>query len=87
MNIIVRILLGLLIDAVGLFFIFKSETMLDFLGPIEPVEAKLGAGGTRLFYKIMGTIIVVAGFLFMTNLWDAFLQGTLGSIFPKRTLR
>lgn len=87
MNIIVRILLGLLIDAVGLFFIFKSETMLDFLGPIDMIDAKLGAGGTRLFYKLLGTVIVVVGFLLMTNLWDAFLQATLGSLFPKRSIQ
>ncbi len=84
MAILFRIIVGVLIDLVGLFFIFRSETLLDFLGPIDMIDAKLGGGGTRLFYKIVGTVIVIAGFLYMTNLWDAFLGATLGSLFPKR---
>lgn len=84
MDIFLRILGGLAAALVGLFFLFKSEVMLDFLGPIDSIDAKLGASGTRLFYKLFGTVIVIIGFMVMTNLWTAFLNATLGSLFPQR---
>ena len=82
MDILYRILGGLAAVAVGMFFLFKSEVMLDFLGAIDAVDEKLGANGTRLFYKLLGTIVVIVGFLVMTNLWGAFLDATLGSLIP-----
>lgn len=85
MNIVVRILIGLVVVVCGLFLTFKSEAILDFLGPIDLAEEKLGAGGTRLFYKLFGAFVVIVGFLVMTNLWNAFLGATLGSLIPTRT--
>lgn len=83
MDILIRILGGLAAVLVGLFFLFKSETMLDFLGPIDAIDNKLGANGTRLFYKLLGTIVVIVGFLVMTNLWGVFVEATLGSLIPQ----
>lgn len=83
MDIVMRILGGAFAVAVGLFFLFKSEMMLDFLGTFDSIDSRLGPNGTRLFYKLLGTIVVIIGFLVMTNLWDAFLGATLGSLLPK----
>ncbi len=82
MAIFMRIVIGLVVVLFGLFCTIKSELILDILGPIDFAEEKLGSGGTRLFYKLFGSFVVIIGFLVMTNLWNAFLGATLGSIVP-----
>ncbi|MBP7006022.1 hypothetical protein KBB27_02790 [Patescibacteria group bacterium] len=84
MEILMRILIGLFVVGVGLFFLFKGEAIIDFLGPIDLFDEHMGSNGTRLAYKLIGTILVIVGFLEMTNLWSAFLGATLGSLIPGR---
>ena len=83
MNIFLRILLGIAVAGVGIFFTIKTRTILDLLGGIDYFDQKLGPNGTSLFYKLLGIVMSLVGFLIATNMWDAFLQATLGSIFPK----
>lgn len=84
MEILTRILIGLLIVGVGLFFLFKGEAIIDALGPIDLFDEHMGSNGTRLAYKLIGTVVVIIGFLEMTNLWSAFLNATIGSLIPGR---
>jgi hypothetical protein len=83
MNIFFRILIGLLIAGVGTYFVLRTQTILGFFGPVAWAEAKLGGGGTRLFYKLIGLVLIFTGFMVATNLWGAFLEATLGSLFPR----
>ena len=82
MNIFLRILIGMMVAGVGSFMVIRTETILGFFGTVDWAEQKLGGGGTRLFYKLLGILIVFVGFMIATNLWNAFLESTLGSILP-----
>ena len=82
MGFILRILLGLVIVVVGAFFVIKTRTIMDFFGSVDFAEKYLGGGGTNLFYKLLGIVFCLLGFLIATNMWTAFLQATLGSLFP-----
>lgn len=80
---LMRIIWGALVTGFGLLFLLRSRWFIDFLGTFDFFEYKIGPGGTRLVYKLAGTFMVMAGFLVMTNLWQPFLQGTLGAILPQ----
>ena len=82
MGLILRVLLGLVIVVVGAFFVIRTRTIVDFFGSVDFAERYLGGGGTNLFYKLLGIVFCLVGFLVATNLWSAFLQATLGSLFP-----
>jgi hypothetical protein len=83
MNLILRILLGALIVAIGVAFVMKTRDLESFFGPVPFAEKYMGGGGTYLFYKLLGVGFCLIGFLVMTDLWTFFLQATLGSLFPK----
>jgi hypothetical protein len=63
------------------------NTTLSTLSLLTFVSGTRIGGGTNLFYKLLGVVFCLIGFLVMTNLWTAFLQATLGSLFPKPTVR
>ena len=83
MSLFLRILIGLFISGAGVFFVIKTEIVLGFFGTVDWAERKLGGGGSRLFYKLIGIALCFLGFMVMTNLWNAFLEWTLGSILPR----
>ncbi|MDO8583806.1 MAG: hypothetical protein Q7R83_01355 [bacterium] len=82
-SLIIHFILGMAIAAVGAFFVLYTKTIDEFFGTVAWAEAKIGPGGTRLFYKLLGIIITLVGFIVAFNLWDAFLLATLGKIFPR----
>lgn len=83
---ITRILIGLVLVIVGFIFVWKTRTFIEFFGSIEYADAKLGGGGTQIVYKTIGIILILFGFLWATNLWNAFLEATLGSLFGARSV-
>ncbi len=82
MTFIFHLLLGLAIAAAGAFMVIRTSIVIDFFGAVEWAEAKLGAGGTNLFYKCVGLFVVFIGFLVATNLWEKFLFGAFSSFMP-----
>ena len=76
-----RILISLLLIVIGSLLVIKTKTFYDFFGSMDWANRYLGAGGSRLMYKIIGIIIILFGFMYMTGLWTAFLDATLGSLF------
>ena len=82
MNIFLRIIIGLIVAGLGTYMVLRTVTILGFFGTVDWAEQKLGGGGTRLFYKLLGIVIVFTGFMVAANLWNAFLESTLGSILP-----
>lgn len=72
--------------AIGFYFVWKTRTIISTFGSIDWADQKLGGGGTQLMYKFIGLIIIFTGFMVTTNLWDAFLEATLGSLFPKQQI-
>lgn len=75
----VRIILGLILVALGAAMVIKTRKFQDFFGEMQWTYKYLGAGGTRLMYNFIGLILIFIGFMVMTNLWTAFLNATLGS--------
>jgi hypothetical protein len=82
MNPFVRILIGVIVLAIGAVMVIRTRYFLDFFGSIEWADTHLGGGGSNLLYKVIGIVFCFIGIIVATNLWDAFLNATLGSIFP-----
>lgn len=82
MGFILRLVIGLGIAGLGAAIVIKTNMVIDWFGSVDWAEQKLGGGGTNLFYKAIGLLLVFIGFLVATNLWDSFLQSTLGSLLP-----
>lgn len=82
MNPILRFIIGIAIAAAGSYFVIRTRSILNFFGPIDWAERKLGGGGSYLLYKVIGIIVAIVGIIVAVNLWDWFLQVTLGSLFP-----
>ncbi len=70
--------LSILIIIAGIFITIKSEWMLKVFGRVNWFENKLGLwGGSRMFYKFFGIII-----LFLSIMWiTGALQEIILSIF------
>lgn len=83
MSTVLRILIGLGLVGFGAFMVIRTATIVAFFGVVDWAEAKLGGGGTNLFYKLIGIVLCIVGFIVATNMWNAFLQATIGSILPK----
>ena len=70
-----HIILGLLITAVGVSLVLKTEWFLNNFGRISWFEDKLGsAGGSRLGYKLTGIIIIFIGIIVLTGSGTSFME-------------
>ncbi len=77
-----RVVLGIIAIVVGFIIVWKSEWMLRNLGSVGWAEAHLGTeGGSRLFYKLIGILIIVAGTFAATNLLGGILNAVLSPLF------
>ncbi|MSR85522.1 hypothetical protein EXS71_03770 [Candidatus Uhrbacteria bacterium] len=83
MAIFLRILLGIAIAFVGFLMVLRTAFFIEYVGTIYWAEVKFGSGGTNLFYKLLGTLVMMLGFMVATNLWEALLGATLGSLFTR----
>jgi hypothetical protein len=74
-------ILGIIIMAIGVIIVIKSEWMLNNFGRIAFFEAKLGSeGGSRLGYKLVGMIFFFIGLLIMTNMIGGFMTWMLSPL-------
>ncbi len=79
MDFLAQVLIGIIIVLVGVFFVLRTSSILDFFGPVDWAEQHLG--GSSMFYKLLGVVFCLIGFIVATDLWNAFLQATLGTLF------
>lgn len=76
-----NIIIGIVIALIGIGMIIKTEWIVQNFGTNAWAEAKLGYnGGSRLLYKFIGLCAIFIGFLFITNLFNGFLVGTVGKV-------
>lgn len=76
-----HVIIGLFLVAAGTVLIFKTEWFIQNFGTIAWAENNLGtSGGSRLFYKLIGLILIFVGMLVATNLMTGFLMGTIGKL-------
>lgn len=82
---IMRYFVGTLLLLAGTVMIFKTEWFLNNFGSISWAEEHLGTnGGSRLMYKLIGLVLIFFGMLFITNMIEGFLMGTIGKIFIRQ---
>jgi len=74
-----KFLLGVGIVIIGAVFVIKTEWFLSNFGRVEWAERHLGfEGGSRLFYKLLGILIIILGFLVITGLWNNKMESFSG---------
>lgn len=77
-----KYVIGTICICIGFVIIWKSDWLMNNFGRIAWAEEHLGMdGGTRLFYKLLGIIIIVFAFMFMSGA----MQSILGAIFGNTT--
>lgn len=74
-----RILIGLFITAMGWMMVWKTRWFEDMLGPVAWAEQHLGT--TNFFYKLLGTAVMILGFIVTLNLFDIIIGSFVRSIF------
>ena len=63
-----KYIVGVIIIAVGILMVIKTDWFLRFTGKIAWAEEKLGTeGGTRMFFKLLGILGIIIAFLIMTG--------------------
>jgi len=79
-----KYLIGLGVIAFGVILVLKTEWLVQNFGRVEWAERYLGyEGGTRIFYKLFGVILIIISFLVMAGVFDQFLVGTFGGFFEE----
>ncbi|MDD4351603.1 MAG: hypothetical protein PHU71_01300 [Candidatus Gracilibacteria bacterium] len=72
--------MGLIGVVAGFFYVKYSKNVADSLGRMSWAEKWLGAGGTYSFHKIVGIIIIVISFMWMTGTFQLLLVSFLGPL-------
>ena len=76
-----RVVIGLFIMTLGFSMVWKTDMYLRMLGPVYWAEKHLGGGGTRFFYKLLGTAIIILGIIVVTDLFDNLMIWLVGGLF------
>lgn len=70
-----HIILGIIFCIVGALFTLKYEWIFREFGRTEFAEKYLAyEGGSRLFYRLIGILIVIAGFLIISGIHFSILN-------------
>jgi len=75
-----RILMGILIVAIGFLFVKKPEIPYDFIGPSQ-FAMKWLSGGNINFYKFIGVLLCIVGLLVITGLYGNVINWGLNFIY------
>lgn len=79
---ILRIIIGFILAAAGFVIVWKTEWFNQNFGSIGWAEEKMGSfGGSRLFYKLIGILFIIIGFLVITNLHEQAFVSLFGGLF------
>lgn len=81
---VAQFLIGTAAMAVGMHMVIKTDVYFGIMGQNAWAEAKLGPGGTRLLYKLIGMFITFLGILGVTGQLTGFAQGAVMSVFGSR---
>ncbi|MSU75187.1 MAG: hypothetical protein EXS55_01590 [Candidatus Magasanikbacteria bacterium] len=74
-------IIGAIIVLVGVGMVLKTEWLIENFGSSAWAEDKFGtSGGSRMFYKLIGIGLIFIGFMLVTNLFQGFLEGTIGKL-------
>ena len=65
----------------GAFMVIRTEWFIENFGYSDWAEAKLGGGGTRIMYKVLGILFIVGSVLGMTGALGEIIIGVFGKLF------
>ncbi len=76
-----NIILGIIIFAIGILLVLKTEWFQNNFGRIVWFEKQFGtSGGSRLGYKMIGIIILFIGIIFLTGGGEGFMGWILSPL-------
>lgn len=78
---IMKYFFGILVIAAGVFMVIKTEWFLENFGHSSWAEEKLGGGGTRLMYKIIGLVLIIGSLLAVTGALGEIMLSVFGRLF------
>lgn len=78
MSPLLRIPLGLLVMAIGFLMVKKTDVLLSWFGRVPFAEEKIGPGGSRFFYKLLGITVTFIGIFIATNVISGILESLAG---------
>ncbi len=76
-----KYIIGVLAIVVGIFLVVKTEWFLENFGYSDWAEQKLGGGGSRLLYKLIGLAIIILSVLAMTGSLETIFLSIFGGLF------
>jgi len=74
MSPIVRIPLGIFVMSIGFLMVKRTEVVHSWFGYNDFAERTFGQGGSYLFYKLIGILIVFIGIFIATNVASDILE-------------
>jgi hypothetical protein len=73
-----RYLLGIIFIGVGFLITWKANTVMSIFGRIGWAETHLGTeGGSRLFYRLLGLLIIILSFAYMSGCIEGFITSVI----------
>ncbi|PIZ96765.1 MAG: hypothetical protein COX80_00505 [Candidatus Magasanikbacteria bacterium CG_4_10_14_0_2_um_filter_33_14] len=72
---------GILIIIVGAFMVIKTEWFVSSFGYSGWAEEKLGGGGTRTMYKLLGIAAILLSLMGMTGMLGEVIIKVFGRMF------
>lgn len=77
-----QFIVGMLVACIGFVIVWKADWMYRNFGIIPFAEKYLATeGGTRIFYKLLGILIMIGGMMHATGLLAPTLSYFIGKIF------
>ncbi len=73
--------IGILVSALGVCMVVKTQWFIENFGYSDWAESKLGGGGTRLMYKVLGILCVVGTVLVLTGALGEMFLSIFGTLF------
>jgi hypothetical protein len=79
-----QLIVGLLVAGLGFVLVYKADWMLQNFGSVPFAEKHMRTeGGSRLFYKLIGILIMVGGMMHATGLLAPFMGWAVDKIFGR----
>ncbi|MDP2736754.1 MAG: hypothetical protein Q8O59_03180 [bacterium] len=80
-----RFLLGMIIIAGGFVLVWQANWIVTTFGHVPWAEKYLGSeGGSRLFWKLMGILVIFIAMLYMFGFIEGVIWSVFGSLFGQR---
>ncbi|MFH1286504.1 MAG: hypothetical protein ABII02_02005 [Candidatus Magasanikbacteria bacterium] len=77
-----KFILGAIGIVIGTFFVIKTEWFIRNFGTNAWAEQHMGtSGGTRLFYKLFGLVVIILSILSITGLLGGLVLAVLTPLF------